>query len=162
MSAAQNNVADMFASLFQPVEQFPRWYQPTKDIGAILCLTQEDEDELKARDWTPKPLPGSENVIAKITTLESVSDALDVLNSQRALFEQQRKTGMAEMDARMAEMQAMMAQIHGIAPASTASTAAPAAATDTDVPGGLSDASEEVDEPAPEAAPAAPVKASKK
>lgn len=153
MIPAQNNVADMFAQLFQPVEQFPRWYQPTKDIGAILVQSQEEEDELKARDWTPKPLPGSENAAAKVTSLDSVSDALDVLNSERALFEQQRKTQMAEMDARMAEMQALMAQIHGTASTAVAPASDSITIASTDIPGGLSDASEDVAEGPPAAAP---------
>lgn len=159
MNPSQNNVADMFAQLFQPVEQFPRWFQPTKDIGGILVQSQEEEDELKARDWTPKPLPGSENPVAKIQTLEDVTAAMEVLQSERALFEQQRNTLIAEMDARLAQMQALSGApgVQSVPPAP-----APETSSAADVPGGLSDASEEVDAPVPDTAPVASAKASKK
>lgn len=147
MQAPSQNVADMFAQLFQPVEQFPRHFQPTKDIGAILVQSQEEEDELRARDWTPKPLPGSENPIAKVQSLEDVSQALEILQSERVLFEQQKATMIAEMDAKLAELRALSGGTPGIPPA--APSTHPAGSdhpSGTDVPGGLSDASDDVDE----------------
>lgn len=152
-----------FQQLFTPVVQFPRWFQPNKNIGAILVQSQEEEDELAARDWSPKPLPGSENPIAKIQTLEDVTDALTVLQNERDLFEQQKNTFLAQMDAKMAQMQALAG---GAPSASSVLSPAPAPVSETasgaDIPGGLSDASDDVAEDPPAAAPVAAPKASKK
>lgn len=151
-----------FSQLFTPTVQFPRWYQPNKNIGAILVQTQEEEDELAARDWTPKPLPGSENPIAKVQSLQDVSEALTVLQSERDLFEQQKATFLAQMDARMAQMQAMMGT-PGTPPVPPSPAPSPEdAPTGADMPGGLSDASDDVAEDPSATAPATPAKASKK
>lgn len=159
MDTQSQDMASAFAQLFTPVVQFPRWFQPHPEIGQILVQSQEEEDELKARDWTPKPLPGSENPVAKVQSLEDVADALEVLQSERELFEQQKATFLAQIDARMAQMQAI-----GGTPSTQAAAPAPASETSSaaDVPGGLSDASDDVAEsPAPDA-PAAPAAKSKK
>lgn len=162
MDSQNQFVLDTFNKLFTPVVEFPRWFQPNKDIGAILVTSQEEEDELRARDWTPRPLPGSEAPVAKISSMTDVGDALEVLQNERDLLEQEKATWRAEMDAKMARLEAMLSAASGtpgVPPsADVSSSDTPASA---DVPGGLSDASDDVtDPPAPAPAPAA--KSSKK
>lgn len=137
------DVAAAFAQVFQPKSQFPRWFQPSKDIGSILVHSQEEEDELKARDWSPKPLPGSELPKSEVKSLEDVSSALATLQAERDLFEAQKAAFMAQVEARIAGI--------GAAPSAPAtSVVAPASGSATDaaaqVAGALSDTSEE---PAP-------------
>lgn len=142
------DVATAFAQVFQPKSQFPRWFQPSKEIGQILVHSQEEEDELKARDWSPKPLPGSENPKSEVKTLEDVSSALATLQAERDLFEAQKAAFMAQVEARIAGI--------GAAPVVPAAPAvAPASASSTDaaaqVAGALSDTSEEPAAVAPKA-----------
>jgi len=146
------DVAAAFAQVFQPKSQFPRWFQPSKDIGQILVHSQEEEDDLKARDWSPKPLPGSEVPKTEAKTIEDVSAALATLQAERDLFEAQKAAFMAQVEARIAGI--------GAAPSAPAAAAvAPASGSITDaaaqVAGALSDTSEEP-------APAAPKAAAKK
>lgn len=154
MTADNTNFADRFAQLFTPVEQFPRWFQPHPEIGMILVSSQEEEDELKARDWSPNPLPGSESPASKISSITDVQEAMQALQDERDLFNQQQVTARAEMDAKMARLDAMLAQSSGASSVpSTAAAPDSASLPSSDVPGGLSDASDDVAEDTPAAAP---------
>lgn len=158
---ATPSVADMFAQVFQAKNQFPRWFQPHPNIGQILVHSQAEEDELKARDWTPKPLPGSEVVKANVKTIEDVSNALETLQAERDLFEAQKAAFMAQLEARLADVgaltEARLADVAAPAPSGAATSAVQADAA-AQVAGGLSDTS--VDTPA--ATPKAPAAATKK
>ena len=155
---ATPSVADMFAQVFQAKNQFPRWFQPHPNIGQILVHSQAEEDELKARDWTPKPLPGSEVVKANVKTIEDVSNALETLQAERDLFEAQKAAFMAQLEARLADVGAPVAAPVAAPAPSGATTSAVQADAAAQVAGGLSDTS--VDTPA--AAPKAPAAAAKK
>ena len=141
---ANANVAEAFNKLFQPVSQFPRWFQPHPEIGQILVHSQEEEDELRACDWTPKPLPGSENPVAKVNSIEDVSDAMEYLQEQRDLHAQQMATDRAELDAKMARLEAMMTAVQSGTPVPPgAPSPTPEHNPGADMPGGLSDASDD-------------------
>lgn len=155
---ATPSVADMFAQVFQAKNQFPRWFQPHPNIGQILVHSQAEEDELKARDWTPKPLPGSEVVKANVKTIEDVSNALETLQAERDLFEAQKAAFMAQLEARLADVGAPVAAPVAAPAPSGAATSAGQADAAAQVAGGLSDTS--VDTHA--AAPKAPAAAAKK
>lgn len=155
---ATPSVADMFAQVFQAKNQFPRWFQPHPNIGQILVHSQAEEDGLKARDWTPKPLPGSEVVKANVKTIEDVSNALETLQAERDLFEAQKAAFMAQLEARLADVGAPVAAPVAAPAPSGAATSAVQADAAAQVAGGLSDTS--VDTPA--AAPKAPAAAAKK
>lgn len=155
---ATPSVADMFAQVFQAKNQFPRWFQPHPNIGQILVHSQAEEDELKARDWTPKPLPGSEVVKANVKTIEDVSNALETLQAERDLFEAQKAAFMAQLEARLADVGAPVAAPVAAPAPSGAATSAVQADAAAQVAGGLSDTS--VDTPA--AAPKVPAAAAKK
>lgn len=155
---ATPSVADMFAQVFQAKNQFPHWFQPHPNIGQILVHSQAEEDELKARDWTPKPLPGSEVVKANVKTIEDVSNALETLQAERDLFEAQKAAFMAQLEARLADVGAPVAAPVAAPAPSGAATSAVQADAAAQVAGGLSDTS--VDTPA--AAPKAPAAAAKK
>jgi hypothetical protein len=118
--AMPGSVQELFNAVFEPKKQFPRWYQPNPGIGQILVHSQEQEDELAARDWSPKPLPGSEGPSPKLSADEQI----------KVMAEQ-----MAAMQAQMAAMMAQMASA-GHTPASDDGSG-------TQVPGGLSDAAED-------------------
>ena len=100
---------DMFSQFFQPKVQFPRWFQPDPEIGAILVHSQEEEDELKARDWTPKPVPGSENAKPIPKTQADLDTALANLAEQQAAFFAERKAVNEALDARMAALDQVLA-----------------------------------------------------
>ena len=140
-----SDVAAAFAQVFQPKTQFPRWFQPNPNIGQIFVHSQEEEDELKARDWSPKPLPGSELPRTEAKTIEDVSSALATLQAERDLFEAQKAAFMAQVEARIA----------GIGSAPPVVSAAPAssetAGAAAQVAGALSDTSEEPVSAAPKA-----------
>ena len=144
-AAMPADIAAAFAQVFSPKVQFPRWYQPNPTIGAILVHSQDEEDELAARDWSPKPLPGSENLPSRVNTVDSVAGALAILQAERDLFEAQKASFLAQIDARLAS-------IPQAAPAAPAAAVVPPSASGIDaatlVAGGLSDAS-----PAPAPAP---------
>lgn len=135
------DVAAAFAQVFSPKVQFPRWYQPNSTIGAILVHSQEEEDALKDRDWSPKPLPGSENLPARVNSIESVPQALAVLQAERDLFEAQKAAFLAQIDARIAGIGAPSPGTGAVPPSVSGTTAA------AQVAGALSDASPVVDPP---------------
>lgn len=149
------SVAEAFAQVFQPKVQFPRWFQPAPEIGAILVHSQEEEDGLKARDWTPKPLPGSEAPRKPmIATSAELASAAEALQAERELFEQQKAAFMAEVDAKLTQVTRLagqMTQADTVSRPAAAPAPAPAPGGGADV-AALSDAS----------SPPAPVSASKK
>lgn len=134
-TAMPADVAVAFAQVFSPKVQFPRWYQPNPTIGAILVHSQEEEEGLKDRDWSPRPLPGSENLPARVNSIESVSQALAVLQAERDLFEAQKAAFLAQIDARIAGIGGPGPDTAGVPPSASATSAA------TQVAGALSDAS---------------------
>lgn len=134
-AAMPADVAAAFAQVFSPKVQFPRWYQPNPGIGAILVHSQEEEDGLKDRDWSPKPLPGSENLSSRVNSIESVSQALAVLQAERDLFEAQKAAFLAQIDARIAGIGVPGPGTGAVSPSMSGTAAA------TQVAGALSDAS---------------------
>lgn len=143
------DVAAAFAQVFQPKNPFPRWFQPNPNIGQILVHSQEEEDELKARDWSPKPLPGSEVSKTEVKSIEDVSAALATLQAERDLFEAQKVAFMTRVEARVEAAEAAPG-----APAAAAAAPPSGSATDVaaQVAGALSDTSEEPAPSAPKAA----------
>jgi hypothetical protein len=87
---ATPDVMTAFQQVFTPKSQFPRWYQPNPNIGPLLCMTQEEEDDYASRDWTPKPLPGSELPPKPLDTQAQIDEAKADLKAQMAKFAEQQ------------------------------------------------------------------------
>src|SRR6478736_2506949 len=133
----QPDVMAAFAQVFTPKTQFPRWYQPNPGIGQILVQSQEEEDEYAARDWTPKPLPGSELPPKQLDTQTQIDQAKAELKAQMDKFAEQQAEVYRMIEARVGgggPDGAVLAA--GEAGAASGDTAA------TQVAGGLSDAPE--------------------
>lgn len=126
------SVTDLFNQVFQPKPQFPQWWQPSPDIGAILVMSQAELDDYKSRDWTPKPLPGSENAKPAAVTFDTLAEGMAEL---------QRKS--EELAAQQARIDAALARLDAAAGSTGGTAAAPAAPIPADTIGGLSDASSE-------------------
>ncbi len=144
MAAMPNDIASAFAQVFEAKKQFPRWFQPDPNIGQILVHSQAEEDELRARDWSPKPLPGSEAPVQKLAGVADVADALEVLQAERALFEKQKAEFMAAMESRMSALEGASGPVAAPSPAEVAPASASLTPPATEVAGALSDASVEV------------------
>jgi hypothetical protein len=141
------DTAAAFSQLFQPKAQFPKWFQVNKNIGPVLCQTQEEWDYYEHQhDWIPKPLPGSDQPAPKPLTLIDVNVKIAELDAERQLLAAEREA----MRQEMAVMRTMLERVgtpalaHG-AGAALAHGAGAALAhgtpTGADVPGGLSDTS---------------------
>jgi hypothetical protein len=126
--AMPQNVAEAFAQVFSPKVQFPRWFQPNPSIGQILVQNQDEEDELKARDWTPKPLPGSETVARPAYTMTDLQDAMAAVQAQSEALSRQAAAYAEERAVLLRSLEDQVA-------------VDPSAGSGTDVPGGLADAS---------------------
>lgn len=145
MSQARD-MTTAFKELFEPKVQFPRWFQPNLNIGQILVHSQEEEDQYRARDWAPKPLPGSEVVVPKMDTPADIKTALMTLAAAREQFEaekelldSQRKDFEARIEARLSAM----GEGSGGSPSTPTPTATASGSPDSaDSIGALSDAAE--------------------
>lgn len=155
------DVMAAFAQVFTPKNQFPRWFQPNPNIGQILVQSQEEEDELKSRDWSPKPLPGSELPRPAMDTQQQLDQAKKDLQEQMATFARQQAEFFAMIEARTAASAPAPQVPSGVAvaPAAPATLSGDAAAAL--VAGDLSDSSEDVAEAPPASAPALVVPGSK-
>lgn len=126
--AVPQDMATAFNTLFQPKPQFPQWFQPHPEIGQLLCHSQEEIDDYASRDWSPKPLPGSEGPPKKLDTEAQIAQAKAELDAQMAKFAEQQKTFFAMVEQKMASLP--KAAAHALAEAQTdmaAATAEPAA-----------------------------------
>ena len=130
------DVMAAFTQVFAPKVQFPRWYQPNQWIGPLLVQSQEEEDEYKARDWTPKPLPGSELPQPKLDSQAQIDEAKADLKAQMAKFAEQQAEFYRMVETRMAGMSGGTAAATGGPGAASGDVAA------AQVAGGLSDAPE--------------------
>jgi hypothetical protein len=144
----QPDVMAAFAQVFAPKNPFPRFYQPNPGIGAILVQSQEEEDEYKARDWTPKPLPGSELPPKQLDTQTQIDNAKAELKAQMDMFAAQQAEFHRMIEARVGSGPDGAVLAAGGAGAASGDVAA------TQVAGGLSDA--------PEATPSVVVPGKKK
>src|SRR6478609_8478329 len=97
----QPDVMAAFAQVFTPKTQFPRWYQPNPGLGQILVQSQEEEDEYAARDWTPKPLPGSELPPKQLDTQTQIDQAKAELKAQMDKFAEQQAEFYRMIEARV-------------------------------------------------------------
>ena len=91
----QGTGADIASTLITATV-FPMWWQPNPGIGQILVHSNEQLAELEARDWTPKPLPGSE--------IPRKSSVTDQLAADRLAFEAEKAAFMASIPQQMKEM----------------------------------------------------------
>lgn len=129
------DIASQFNRIFEMKEQFPRWFQPHPNIGSVLVHSQEEEDELAKREWAPKPLPGSEVITPKTTTIEDLNKMMQAMQAEREKFAAEQAAWFAKM-SRVAD-----AAEQAAAPASTPSAApglglsdAPATSTPASAP----------------------------
>lgn len=135
------DILTAFSQVFTPAKKFPRWWQPNPNIGQILVHSQEEEDEYAARDWTPKPLPGSELPPVPLDTQAQIDKAKAELAEQMAKFAEQQAEFYRMVEGRLGGQT-------GTADGSSGGTGAAASASGagaaTLVAGALSDASTEL------------------
>lgn len=145
------DVMAAFAQVFTPKNQFPRWFQPNPQIGQILVQSQDEEDELKARDWSPKPLPGSELPRPALDTQAQLDLAKKELEERMAKFAEQQAEFFKMIEARTAPPAGGAPAV----PSGPVVAAVPGAVASGDVAaalvaGGLSDSSDDVIETGPD------------
>ena len=118
------DIGAMFNEVFQPKAKFPRHWQPNAGIGLILVHSQEELDEYERRDWSPKPLPGSENPPPKLDSEKAIEVAKAELQAQMDKFAEQQKTFFQMVEDKMSTLpKAAAAALHDASADMAAATA---------------------------------------